>query len=259
MTSVAIDGSTGHHLPLLPSGLYRAPRAARANPSHSTHPLSPAPPSFGAVGEGGRPIFFFAPEATVAGVCASSWEATPAPFPPPLAAVRRRCSSPTDAEVAAPPHHRPQASPRAPAVAVVVVDRVGDPAIPQLPSPSPGRGAPPRVRPHRRPASRCPPWPSPALPCSLPCVSRRKTTRGSISPFLSFFFSSESFSGPAGQRQPSSPPVAQRSAAARWHAGGPAAARAVFFSRISFSFSCWQIFERQYLLNRKSVFGDSNF
>ena len=183
----------------------------------------------------------------MAGVCASSWEATPAPFPPPLAAVRRRCSSPTDAEVAAPPHHRPQASPRAPAVAVVVVDRVGDPAIPQLPSPSPGRGAPPRVRPHRRPASRCPPWPSPALPCSLPCVSRRKTTRGSIPSVPPFFFlSSESFSGPAGQ-QPSSAQhgLARCSAGARGAqaTGRPNSGPFSFFFPVTF-FYCWTVIQK---------------
>ena len=57
------------------------------------------------------------------------------------------------------------------------------------------------------------------------------------------------------------PPAAQPGAAVRRHARGPAAARAVFFfSRIYLLFfPCWQIFKRQYLLNRKSVFGDSNF
>ena len=121
--------------------------------------------------------------------------------PPPFQPHRRQGPRPTSPS--------PPSSTRAPAVAVVVNDRVGDPAGPRLPGPFPDRGVLPRVRPHRRPASRRPPWPSPALPCSLPCVPGRKTTRGSILCLRFFFFSSESFSGPASAQEQAGLPAAQ--------------------------------------------------
>ena len=118
---------------------------------------------------------------------------------------------------------------------------VGD--APAAISASPSRGAPPRTCPHRRPSSRCPPWPSPALPCSLPCVPRGGR-RASIDPCCSSFFSfsrPNCFLGPAQQAQPRSSHgllVAQPGAV---HAQRAAAAHlrpALFFFAEPFFFFC---------------------
>ena len=82
--------------------------------------------------------------------------------------------------------------------------------------------------------------PRPAPAASSTCTWRRRGTESRDRSLSSVPFSpAESFSGPAGQQQPSSPPVAQRSAVAR--SIGPL--RPVrFFSRIFFFFR-WTNFQ----------------
>ena len=97
----------------------------------------------------------------------------PPPDPPSLAAVSRHRSSPTDVEVPGPPHRRPQAPPELPPWPSSSSTESTDPAVPRLPSPSPGRGAPPRARPRHRPTLPASLWPSPVSSRSLPCGGGR--------------------------------------------------------------------------------------
>ena len=142
------------------------------------------------------------------------------------------------------------------------VDRVGDPAAPRLPGPSPGRGGPWRARPYHRPASRRASPPSPADP-SCSSTAPEVGDGGSMDPFLFMFFFRYQIafwpSWPAAHPRPSTAwPGAAPARAVHRRPGGPIAARSVFFYRL-FSFTAGPLFKRPQLSNRKSVLTDSNF